>query len=172
MALLRWRVGFFALFLLCVGMMGFALYHQFYQWLMPCLLCVYERLLVIALGLLSLLAAIWQPTTRRGVLWFSGVYAAVALWGAAITVWHLLVQYAPAESGVNCASSLPFPIDLNALPAWISAVIRPVGDCSVVDFSLFGMSMPFWLLVAFVGLLVSLSYLAKIRLLEIRRRGL
>ena len=138
----RWRVGFFALFLVCVGMLGFALYHQFYQWLMPCLLCVYERMIVIILGLLSLLAVIWQPATRRGVLIFSSLYALIALWGAGITVWHLLIQFGPKESAVSCASSLPFPIDLNALPTWISAVIRPVGDCSVVDFTLFGMSMP------------------------------
>lgn len=168
----RWRVGFFALFLVCVGMLGFALYHQFYQWLMPCLLCVYERMIVIVLGLLSLLAVIWQPATRRGALVFSGLYALVALWGAGITVWHLLIQFGPKESAVSCASSLPFPIDLNALPSWISAVIRPVGDCSVVDFTLFGMSMPFWLLIAFTAFLLPLSWLARTRLVEIRRRGL
>jgi protein dithiol:quinone oxidoreductase len=168
----RWRVGFFALFLVCVGMLGFALYHQFYQWLMPCLLCVYERMIVIVLGLLSLLAVIWQPATRRGVLIFSGFYALIALWGAGITVWHLLIQFGPKESAVSCASSLPFPIDLNALPSWISAVIRPVGDCSVVDFTLFGMSMPFWLLITFIAFLLPLSLLARNRLVEIRRRGL
>ena len=172
MALLRWRVGFFVLFLVCVGMMGFALYHQFYQWLMPCLLCVYERLMVIVLGLLSLVAAMWRPNSRRGVLVFSSVYALIALWGAGITVWHLLVQYGPKESAITCASSLPFPIDLYALPGWIAAVIRPVGDCSVADFTLFGMSMPFWLLVAFIGFLLPLSMLARTRLVEIRRRGL
>lgn len=168
----RWRVGFFALFLVCVGMLGFALYHQFYQWLMPCLLCVYERMIVIVLGLLSLLAVIWQPATRRGVLVFTGLYALIALWGVGITVWHLLIQFGPKESAVSCASSLPFPIDLNALPSWISAVIRPVGDCSVVDFTLFGMSMPFWLLIAFTAFLLPLSWLARTRLVEIRRRGL
>jgi disulfide bond formation protein DsbB len=168
----RWRVGFFALFLVCVGMLGFALYHQFYQWLMPCLLCVYERMIVIVLGLLSLLAVIWQPATRRGVLIFSGFYALIALWGAGITVWHLLIQFGPKEAAVSCASSLPFPIDLNALPSWISAVIRPVGDCSVVDFTLFGMSMPFWLLITFIAFLLPLSLLARNRLVEIRRRGL
>lgn len=172
MALLRWRVGFFVLFLVCVGMLGFALYHQFYQWLMPCLLCVYERIIVIVLGVLSLLAVIWQPATRRGVLVFSSLYALIAVWGAGITLWHLRVQFGSKESAVSCASSLPFPLDLNAIPSWIAAVIRPVGDCSVVDFTLFGMSMPFWLLIAFVGFLLPLSLLARTRLIEIRRRGL
>lgn len=172
MAILRWRIGFFVLFLVCVGMMGFALYHQFYQWLMPCLLCVYERLIVIALAVLSLVAVIWRPTTRRGVLVFSSLYALVTLWGAAITVWHLMLLHGPKEAGISCASSLPFPIDLNAMPGWISAVIRPVGDCSVDNFTLLGMSMPFWLLVAFIGFLIPLSMLARTRLTEIRRRGL
>ena len=113
-----------------------------------------------------------DAASRRGVLVFSSVYALIALWGAGITVWHLLVQYGPKESAITCASSLPFPIDLNALPGWIAAVIRPVGDCSVADFTLFGMSMPFWLLVAFIGFLLPLSMLARTRLVEIRRRGL
>ena len=67
MNLFRWRFGFALVFLACAGMIGFALYHQFYQWLMPCLYCVYERIGIIVTGLLALVAAIFPPKTRAGV---------------------------------------------------------------------------------------------------------
>ncbi|MCH8142038.1 MAG: disulfide bond formation protein B [Proteobacteria bacterium] len=48
-------------FLACAGMMSYALYAQFQLYLDPCPLCIFQRVAVIGLGIVFLLAA---PDTR------------------------------------------------------------------------------------------------------------
>lgn len=169
MNLFRWRLGFLVLFLACAGMMGFALYHQFYQWLMPCLMCVYERIAIIGFGLFALLAALIPAKTRAGVYIYTAVLSLWGGFGAVTGLRHTWMQYGPKDPTVTCASSLPFPIDLNALPGWLAAVIRPVGDCANIDFLLLGVTMPIWIVLASLGLIGATWYLARCQLAEIRR---
>lgn len=150
----HWRLGFLAIFLFCAGSIAFALYHQFYHWLMPCLMCVYERLSMIGIGLLALLVFIFPAKGRWGILLRSGTVSLMALLGAGVATRHLIMQYGPPDPIASCASSLPFPINLNDpfWPEWFTAIIRPVGDCSVIDFKMFGLSMPIWVLLSCLGI--------------------
>jgi disulfide bond formation protein DsbB len=166
---LRWRLGFGVLFFACAGMIAFALYHQFYNWLMPCLMCVYERMAIIGFGLVALLAAIRPPLSKTGVYVYTTLATLMAGFGAVTGIRHVWMQYGPKDPTVSCASSLPFPIDLNTLPNWISAVIRPVGDCANIDFLFLGITMPVWIVVACLGLIAVTWYLARRQLPEIRR---
>ena len=152
--MMRWRVGFAALFLFCAGAIAFALYHQFYQWLMPCLMCVYERIAIIVIGLLALCAVVYVPKSRLGVLIWCDLMATAAVIGLGVSTYHVMLQYGPRDASISCASSLPFPINLNDpfWPEWFAALIRPVGDCSTVDFTVFGVSMPIWLMLTFIGI--------------------
>lgn len=153
--MMRWRLGFFGIFLFCVGSIAFALYHQYYNWLMPCLMCVYERMAVIAVGLFALLAAAIAPNSRIGVIVACDGIIISALVGVGVAVRHVLMQYGPPDPVASCAASLPFPIDLNDSfwPGWFSALIRPIGDCAAIDFTVFGVSMPIWLVLSFTGLI-------------------
>ncbi|WP_348944178.1 disulfide bond formation protein B [Chitinibacter sp. FCG-7] len=166
---LGWRPGFGILFIACAGMIAFALYHQFYQWLMPCLMCVYERIAIIGFGLFALLAAIFPPKKRSGVYVYTGILTLWGLFGAITGLRHVWMQYGPKDPSVSCASSLPFPIDLNALPGSIAAVIRPVGDCANIDFTILGITMPIWIVLACLGLVAVTWLLARRQLTEIRR---
>ena len=57
-------------FVVCAGLMAYALYAQYQLFLEPCPLCVFQRMAVIGLGLFFLLAAIHNPGG-----WGSRVYA-------------------------------------------------------------------------------------------------
>lgn len=50
-------------FAICAGLMGYALYLQHYVGLDPCPLCVLQRMAVIGLGVLFLLAGLHHPAT-------------------------------------------------------------------------------------------------------------
>ncbi|GAA5785229.1 disulfide bond formation protein B [Chitiniphilus shinanonensis] len=168
----HWRLWFLVLFLACCGMIGFAMYHQIYNWVMPCLMCVYQRLAVIVFGLLSLLAVFWKPGSRRGVMVLGTLLSLATLGGAASAIWNLRLQYGPADPNLACASSLPFPIDLNDpdWPHWLVALIRPVGSCSSVDFTLFGITMPALVLVTMLVLLGLTYALCARRNRELKRK--
>jgi len=170
---MRWRLPFLLLFLACAGMIAFALYHQYVNWVMPCLMCVYQRLAVIAYGLVALLAVFWRPGTRSGVVLVGLLAGSAALFGASAAAWNIRLQYGPADPSLACGSSLPFPIDLNApgWPEWFVALIRPVGDCSQVDFTLFGVSVPILMLLTCVALLLITLMLCRLRWRELAPWG-
>lgn len=159
--MMRWRLGFFAIFLFCAASIAFALYHQFYNWIMPCLMCVYERMAFIVIGFFALLAAIWAPKSRVGIIVACDLVLTSALAGAGLAAWHLYQQYGPPDPEVSCAATLPFPINLNDpfWPGWLGALIRPVGDCSQVDFVLLGLSMPVWVLLGCMGIAIATAWL-------------
>ena len=54
----------FAGFLACAGLMGYALYAEHVLMLMPCPLCVFQRMAVISLGIIFLVAALHNPSGR------------------------------------------------------------------------------------------------------------
>ena len=62
----------------CAGMMGFALYAQHVLLLDPCALCILQRIAVISIGLVFLLATIHGPGAIGGRVYagFIGLFAA------------------------------------------------------------------------------------------------
>ena len=48
-------------FLACAGMMSYALYAEHFLMLMPCPLCIFQRIAVITLAIVFLVAAIHNP---------------------------------------------------------------------------------------------------------------
>ena len=55
------RIGNFLGAMACAGLMAYALYAQHVLGLKPCPLCIFQRVAVIALGLVFLLAAVHGP---------------------------------------------------------------------------------------------------------------
>ena len=64
------RVLNLAGFLVCAGMIGFAMYAQYVLLLDPCPLCILQRIAVIAVGAIFLLMALHDPNA-----WGRRVYA-------------------------------------------------------------------------------------------------
>ena len=66
-------------FAACAAMFGYALYEQHYAGLAPCHLCIFQRVGVLVLGLVFLVAALHAP--RRGGARVYGVLTALAAAG-------------------------------------------------------------------------------------------
>jgi len=78
------RKWYLAAFLACLAMMGAALYFQYARHLEPCPLCIFQRVAVIAFGLVFLLAALHDPRGfGRRLYGLFGVLAALAGMGIA-----------------------------------------------------------------------------------------
>lgn len=161
----HWRLCQFLLLLACGGMIAYALYEQFFHWLMPCLMCIYQRMAVIGVGIMAVLGVLIMPRSKAVLYTLSGLQLAAALGGVFAAAKHTYLQYVPHDATVVCASSLPFPINFDApgMPAWLASLLRPVGDCSQIDFSLLGLSMPVWVMLSCAVLAVFVVLLAKAR---------
>jgi len=148
----RWtfRQQCLAGFLACVALIGFALYSQFNLGLLPCPLCIFQRVAFGALAIVFLLAALHGPRKaggRRG--W--GVLALLAAGvGAAIAARHVWLQNLPADQVPACGPGLDWMMETMPVAGVLREVFTGSGECANVDWAFLGLSMPAWSLAWFV----------------------
>lgn len=131
--------------------MGFAFYAQYWLLLEPCPLCIFQRVAVIGLGIVFLLAASHNPSG-----WGGRVYAAllvlVTAAGASVAGWHVRLQHLPFDEIPSCGPGLDYMLENFALGDALQMVFKGSGECAEVAWRLFGLSMPSWVL---IGVLVT-----------------
>lgn len=134
-------------FVACVGMMAYALYAEHVLMLMPCPLCVFQRMAVIALGVVFLVAAIHNPAG-----WGNRVYAALVFLSAAVGVGvagrHVWLQNLPADQVPSCGPGFDYIIDSFPLADALKLIFTGSGECASSDWSFVGLSMPAWVVIS------------------------
>jgi disulfide bond formation protein DsbB len=131
--------------------MAAALYLQHYQDLEPCPLCIFQRVAVIAFGVVSLLAFLHnrQGFGRRI---YAGLAAVAGVAGIGVAGRHVWLQHLPADQVPSCGPGLDYWLDALPLQQVINEVFKGAGECALVDWSLLGFSLPEWTLLMFVGM--------------------
>jgi len=138
-------------FAVCAALMGFALYSQHVLGLEPCPLCVFQRIALISLGLVLLVAAVHGPGRVGGGVY--GVLAGLcALAGIAVAGRHVWLQSLPPDRVPSCGPGLGYLLDTFPLGEALKQVFSGSGECAKVDWTFLGQSMPFWVLVWFIVL--------------------
>ena len=145
------RVLNLAGFLVCAGLIGFALYAQHGLLLEPCPLCVLQRFAVIGVGIVFLVAAIHNPASSFRFA-YAGLLALVAALGLTVAGRHVWLQNMPADQVPACGPGLDYLWETFPLADVIDMVFRGSGECATVDWTLLGLSMPAWVLIALLGL--------------------
>lgn len=148
---LRWslRAQFLLGFLICVGLLGYALYVQFVMQIEPCPMCIFQRLAFAATGLLFLIAAIHGPKTATAARGYGLATFAGAATGMGIAGKHVWTQLFPPEMP-SCAPGWDYLVQTNSWLGVMKKVLGAKGDCSTIDWSFLGLSMPMWSLLCFV----------------------
>lgn len=134
-------------FLACAGLMGYAFYSQWALGLDPCPLCILQRIAVVALGALFLLAALHGPG-QIGSRVYGGLQFVAAGSGAGIAGRHVWLQSLPPDKVPSCGPGLDFMLDAFPLAEVLQMVLTGSGECATVDWAFLGLSMPAWVLVA------------------------
>ena len=136
-------------FLACAAMMGFALYAEHFLGLSPCNMCILQRFCVIALGGVFLLAAVADAGDVGARLWGLAIFA-VALIAALVAGRHVWMQMQPLGSLPSCGADFASLTEMMPLPEAVMTVLKGGGDCQAITWSLLGLSMPVWVVVAVV----------------------
>lgn len=141
------------LFLLfcCASLLGFAMYNQYVDYLDPCPLCVFQRVVFFSMGVLALLAVIVNP---KGI-WlriYAWVFALSATIGALIASRHIWLQSLPEDEVPECGPGLNYMLDNFPIMETLSTVLRGSGTCAEVVWSFLSLSMPWWTMIWYVGL--------------------
>ncbi len=138
-------------FLACVAMMGFALFSQHVLLLDPCPLCIFQRVAVILLGLVLLVAALHDPGQRSARV-YAVLIGIVAAGGAAVAGWHVRLQNLPTDQVPSCGPGLGYIVDNFPLSEAISLIFKGSGECAEVTWRFLGLSMPTWVVISLLGL--------------------
>ncbi|MGE5624972.1 MAG: disulfide bond formation protein B [Bacillota bacterium] len=138
-------------FLICAALMGYALYAQFYLHLLPCLLCIFQRIAVIALGIFFLAAALHNPR-RTGAKVYGVLQFLSAAGGAAVAIRHIYVQHLPEDMAPPCGPGFGYLFAHLPFSKFLVQVFTGSADCSIVTWTFLGITMPEWLLIWFVVL--------------------
>ena len=141
----------------CAGLMCIALFFEHVEGLEPCYLCIMQRVMVIATGFLALLAVIHNPG-RTGIRVYAALTSLSAIGGGSISIRQLWLQSLPKDQIPACGPSLDYMIDVFPLFEVVSMLLKGDGNCAEVLWTLLGISMPGWVLVAFTGLLLISLY--------------
>ncbi|MDX1454961.1 MAG: disulfide bond formation protein B [Gammaproteobacteria bacterium] len=147
----RYRLSNLAGFLACSGLMAYAYYAQFVLGLEPCPLCIFQRVAMIALGLVFLAAAL-QGARGVGRKVYGGLVLLAAGSGVGIAARHVWLQNLPPDLVPSCGPGLDYMLDVFPLGEALKMAFTGSGECAEVDWTLLGLSMPTWTLLAFAGL--------------------
>lgn len=138
-------------FLACAALMGYALYAQHVLGLSPCPLCIFQRVAVIVVGVLFLIAALHNPA-RKGSMTYGLLIDLATLAGIGISARHIWIQAQPPGSVAACGADLNYLLEILPVTEVINKVLTGSGECGKVDWTLLGLSMPWWVLISLVVL--------------------
>jgi len=133
----------------CAALVGFALYNQYVDYLDPCPLCIFQRVVFITVGGIALLAALHNPK-RVGQQIYAWLLVAGTITGALIAGRHVWLQGLPPDEVPECGPGLNYMLDNFPLTEVLSTVLRGSGSCAEVIWTFMGMSMPQWTLTWYV----------------------
>ena len=140
-------------FLWCGALIAYALYVEHGLGQEPCPLCILQRVAVIAVGLLFLLAFLHHP--RDGVARVYGwLINLAALAGIGVAARHIWILAQPPGSVAECGASLDYMMDVLPLHEVLGKVLSGSGECAKVTWEFLGVSMPAWVLLNLAGLAV------------------
>lgn len=140
------RIVNFAGFAVCCGLMGFALFAQHVLLLDPCPLCVFQRVAVIAIGLVFLGAALHDPA-GAGRFVYVLLLALAAIGGAAVAGRHAWLQQLPPDQVPSCGPGLDYMLETLPFTEVLGKVFTGSGECAEIVWQFLGLSMPAWVLV-------------------------
>lgn len=132
----------------CTALEATALYFQHGMGLNPCVMCIYERLALLAIliaGIIGFLAP--RKTLVRWLALLLGLFGSIK--GLSLAIKHTDYQLNPAPWN-QCSPFVDFPETL-PLNKWFPDLFEATGkgDCGKVVWQFLDLSMPQWLIAIF-----------------------
>lgn len=138
--MIKTRLYYLAVLLLCVSLLGYGYYLQFVGGLEPCPLCIFQRVAYIAIMVIALFAAVHGPALLWGRV-YSGLIVIGAIAGAVIAGRQVWLQHLPPDAVPACGPGLDFMMDVFPLSETLRMVFTGSGECAEVDWTFMGFSI-------------------------------
>jgi disulfide bond formation protein DsbB len=147
------RLAYALGFAVCAGLMAYALYLQYVVGLDPCPLCIFQRVCVIGMGIVFLIAAFHNPG-RAGASGYALLQLLIGGAGAGFAARQVWLQSLPKDQVPACGMGLDYMLDTLPLTDVISRVLKGSGECAEQGWLFMGLAIPSWTFVFFVAMIV------------------
>ncbi len=134
-----------------VGIILTALYMQHSMGLEPCYLCIVQRAFIILTGFIALSAFIHNPKTKGHKIYASAMSLS-SLTGGGFSIRQLWLQQLPEDKVPACGPPADYLFEALPIVEALPMLLRGDGNCAEIQWTLLGLSIPGWTLLAFTGL--------------------
>lgn len=155
--MLSGRRFYWIILLLSLIAIAISLYMQFVMNWVPCVLCIMQRVVVMGLGLLSLIALVQHPKYlgRRVYHLLFALCIALGLWFSGRQVW---LQHLPPGKATSCGPGLDYLVQALPPDELLGVLFAGSGDCAQVHWSFLGVSIAGWTFCFFVIMALIVVY--------------
>ncbi len=145
------RYSYLLIWVGCCLLIGIALYMQYQMGLIPCALCMTQRVFIIAIGVTALIAWIHKPQPGNRTYPVIGIILAII--GGAFSSRHNWLQSLPEDLAPACGPGLGYLMESVPFMEALTVLLQGDGNCAESVWSFLGLTIPGWTLVSFIGLL-------------------
>ena len=139
---------------LCVLALLIAIFFmEKYLGLAPCILCIFDRIVIVAMALVFLIATVHNPSTT-GHRTYAVVNLVFGIIGIGIASRHIYLQSLSADAIPDCAPDLSYMLDTFPLPKTLSIIFNTSGECAEVTWTFLNMSIAQQTLLLFIVLTI------------------
>ncbi len=141
-------------FLVCAALMAWALWLQYGEGLEPCPLCMFQRVAVVAVGIVFLIAAIHNPQ-RAGATFYATLTVLAAGAGAAFAARQVWLQALPKDKVPSCGMGLNYMMNTLPFTDVVRHVLEGSGECAEKGWVFLGLSIAGWTFVFFTSMIAA-----------------
>jgi protein dithiol:quinone oxidoreductase len=147
------KIAYLLGFLVCTGLMAWALWLQYGMGLEPCPLCVFQRIAVTAIGITFLVAFVHNPR-HVGAAMYAGLVLVLAGAGAAFAGRQVWLQALPKDQVPACGMGFSYMMESMPFLDVLKKVFAGSGECAEKGWEFLGLAIPGWTLVFFIAMTV------------------
>lgn len=138
-------------FLGCLAVFAIALYLEHGLGLIPCPLCMVQRIVLLTFAALCFIGALHNPKALGARLYASALFV-LSSFGAATAARQLWLQSLPKDQLPSCIPPLDFLLDTVAFTEVVRLLLQGTADCAKISWTFLSLSIAHWSFLLFASL--------------------
>jgi disulfide bond formation protein DsbB len=148
------RIGYVLAVFVCLGLLAWAYYLQYGMDLVPCPLCIIQRVCFAGMAVVFIVAIVHNPG-RAGAAVYAVLQLLIGGFGAAVAMRQVWLQSLAKDEVPSCGMSLEYMLDTLPLSETVRKVFEGSGECAEKAWVFLHLSVAGWALVFFIALVAA-----------------
>ncbi|MCF6765721.1 disulfide bond formation protein B [Thiotrichales bacterium 19S3-7] len=148
------RAFYLICFIIATASIVSAIYFQLAKNLIPCPLCIMQRIAYLFVAILSLIALLQAPISKKANLIYLILLILSTAFGLYIAIRQVYLEYYPSTEAHGCGVGIGYLFYNMPFKDFLLLMFNGSGDCSTVSWTFLKLSMAFWSMIVFLVLMI------------------